>query len=180
MALNQSVHQDSLVQTKTSRVYHKAICSFSPRLIRKFCSSIRVNTSGCWLWTKCKNSHGYGEFFPGGRTGFYAHRVAYTWFIGEIPQRKLVCHLCDVKSCCNPHHLFIGTQTDNMRDAVKKGLMHKGESSGQSKLNLKQVTEIRTKYRPYEYGYKKLGKEYSVTWSNIRAIIKGHTWHHVY
>jgi HNH endonuclease len=63
-------------------------------------------------------STGYGMF-----EGHLAHRVAYTIENGLIPRGKFICHHCDTPLCVRPDHLFIGTNMDNMRDAIKKGRM---------------------------------------------------------
>ena len=129
MVSNKSICKDNYITKTASSIRHKTICSLTPHLVRRFLSKVSKDKNSCWIWKGCKNSSGYGEFFVGRRSLFYTHRVAYTWFIGRIPDGKLVCHLCDVKLCCNPEHLFIGTQVDNMQDAIKKGIMHRGERS---------------------------------------------------
>ena len=55
----------------------------------------------------------------GGKTEF-AHRMAYRLYVGE-PGDLFVCHHCDTPLCVNPDHLFLGTATDNIRDAMRKG-----------------------------------------------------------
>ena len=53
-------------------------------------------------------------------------RYAYEIWVGPIPDGKSVLHRCDNPACCNPAHLFIGTQLDNMRDMIAKGRGPKG------------------------------------------------------
>lgn len=76
--------------------------------------------SFCWEWTAGKSSHGYGTvWLRGGSVG--AHRVAYLLHYGAIPNNLFVCHVCDNPPCCNPTHLFVGTNGDNIRDKCEKG-----------------------------------------------------------
>ena len=49
-----------------------------------------------------------------------AHRWSYNFFIGPIPKGKVVMHLCDNRKCCNPRHLSIGTQKENLLDMRTK------------------------------------------------------------
>lgn len=49
-------------------------------------------------------------------------RVIANIFLGLNFKSKLfVLHRCDDPRCVNPGHLFLGTQLDNVRDAIKKG-----------------------------------------------------------
>ena len=77
-------------------------------------------SDGCWLWTGAISIYGYARFLHGGKNRF-AHRVAYTLFVGPIPDGMSVCHKCDTPRCINPDHLFLGTLADNMMDCVSKG-----------------------------------------------------------
>lgn len=78
-------------------------------------------TTPCWEWTKCRNNWNYGvTSFGKGRT-LGTHKLAWILTNGEVPEGYLVLHKCDNPPCCNPEHLFIGTQSDNVRDAITKG-----------------------------------------------------------
>jgi hypothetical protein len=78
----------------------------------------------CWPWAAAK-ADGYGRFKIEGRL-YSAHRIAYTLARGVIPpgtgyHGTIVMHACDNPACCNPLHLKLGTNRDNVRDMVAKG-----------------------------------------------------------
>ena len=76
--------------------------------------------TGCWLWTGQRKRHGYGVIKIGG-IETKTHRAMWEVVNGPIPDGLCVLHRCDVPPCCNPEHLFLGTQGDNVRDCCKKG-----------------------------------------------------------
>jgi hypothetical protein len=92
-------------------------------------SKIKVDDNGCWLWTGFKGNSGYGNFEinnnkKDGRVTMKVHRLSYEIFKGPIPEGMLVCHTCDVRECCNPEHLWLGTQQQNIADMMAKGRHH--------------------------------------------------------
>lgn len=76
--------------------------------------------NGCREFTGCLNRWGYGKISFNGRP-IGAHRMAWILTNGPIPDGASVCHRCDNPPCCNPEHLFLGTQDDNMADMNTKG-----------------------------------------------------------
>lgn len=81
---------------------------------------IPVPEAGCWLWTAAVDTYGYGRIgFGDGLIS--AHRVSWALYRGEIPNGLCVLHACDVPSCVNPDHLFLGTHSDNSKDCFNKG-----------------------------------------------------------
>lgn len=89
---------------------------------KKLDENIVVLLDGCWYWTGAKNN-GYGIVsFWNPKRDYRASRVsAHIYLDFDLESNLVVCHKCDNPSCCNPDHLFIGTQKDNIQDAIKKG-----------------------------------------------------------
>ena len=83
----------------------------------------RLDCSGgidaCWEFHGARLREGYGQLkFRG--DDLHAHRVAYELANGSIPEGLHVLHHCDNPPCCNPRHLYAGTNADNVADRVAR------------------------------------------------------------
>lgn len=130
----------------------------------------------CWEWIADTDSQGYGYAYLFQRT-YLAHRVAYWVYYKQQPGELFVCHTCDYPSCCNTHHLFLGTQQDNLSDAAVKGRMSRGEQHGRARLTEQQVLEIRSRW-PQET-QTSLSSEYGIDQTTISLIVNRQKWKHI-
>lgn len=64
---------------------------------------VRPDLGPCWIWTASTVS-GYGHVFADGKF-VRAHRLAYEWLIGSIPDGLILDHLCETRPCVRPSHL---------------------------------------------------------------------------
>lgn len=145
--------------------------------------------TGCWNWTLSKSGNRYGAaWFEGKKLA--AHRASYEIFVGPIPKGLNACHKCDNSICINPHHIFIGTQKENIDDCRKKGRFGldiyykngghlgrrngvgpwlKGEDHGQAKLTNAQALEILS-LLSNKVKQKVIAKEFGVDQSTVSDI----------
>lgn len=130
----------------------------------------------CWIWQGYILPNGYGQLHVRGEKA-YAHRAMYEAFNGPIPPGLLVRHSCDVRACCNPKHLLLGTNLDNYNDAKERGRISEGDRHA-SKLTAAKVFEIRAEYEPgvWGKGIKALAKKYGVSRTMIQAILSDKVW----
>lgn len=105
------------------------------RGLYKFCGSfVEADTphpilgTPCWLWLDNLDSGGYGAWYRGslrggipGKLRCTAHKAAFLYLVGEIPEGWDVDHLCRVHRCVNPDHLEAVTRKENIRRGAGRG-----------------------------------------------------------
>lgn len=137
----------------------------------------------CWPFNGARHVFGYGSLWDtdlGRPDG--AHRIAWKIEHGPIPDGIEVLHHCDNAACCNPKHLFLGTQEDNLRDMTEKGRRSlkraRGEKSAWSKLTAEQVRAIRH-LANQGLSHRLIASEFCVDKSTIGRVVRRQTWQHV-
>lgn len=79
----------------------------------------------CWEYKGEKDRKGYGVKYiynDGKKFHARAHKiVAESYFGKPIPAKWVILHKCDNPPCVRPDHLSVGSQKDNVKDAIKKG-----------------------------------------------------------
>ena len=99
---------------------------YNERWIARVRAKCIVSEKGCWVWQGNLQTKGYGGTAYRG-SNVAAHRQMYKLVKGvELATEQFVCHTCDVRACCNPDHLFLGSAKDNNRDCGNKGRHHNG------------------------------------------------------
>lgn len=139
----------------------------------------KIDKSGgpdaCWPWMAGKTEYGYGVLSLLGKKAL-AHRVSMWVCGGEFNLKLFVCHHCDNPPCCNPHHLFLGTNKDNTDDRDRKGRVKSGEACGSSKLTKDQVEAIRQEYTGGGMTQLSLAKKYGVGATTIHGVVNCLRW----
>ena len=91
--------------------------------LKRYAEKIDFRPDGCWFWKgSLSGQMGYGNLWnPSTKKMQRAHRAAYEAMFGPIPDGMCACHTCDNPRCMNPHHIFLGTQKENIADMFAKG-----------------------------------------------------------
>lgn len=132
----------------------------------------------CWEWKLYKNKYGYGMTKIDGET-VRSHRVVYQIaHPDENIKNKVIRHICDNTSCCNPSHLKSGTQAENIQDMVDRN-RNRGASgliNGKCKLTEEEVIEIRDLFKNKFLYISELSEQFNITKTSVRRIIEGVSW----
>jgi hypothetical protein len=146
----------------------------------------KKNKDECWHWLGQVTKSGYGRVrFNGGR--FYAHRVIY-WLTNpneiELAAPKIdrdtkgfLLHKCDNPICCNPSHLFVGSQLDNIRDRDSKNRHadFSGDKNPNSKFTKDEVEKMKQENKNGKTA-KFLAQEQGVSYSCMQRLLRGVTY----
>lgn len=138
----------------------------------RFWDNTQAKESGCLEPTTAHGSPNGYKMTKRGGCSIMSHRYAYTLAIGPIPEGLYACHKCDNRACCNPEHIFIGTQSDNLIDSLRKGRRP-------TKLQDHDVVAIRKEYAAGRITLKALGEKYFVGETIIHNIVHRIKWAHV-
>jgi len=134
----------------------------------------------CWNWEKGVTAGGYGQMAYHNKK-YSAHRLAWTLHHGkDIPDGKVIRHTCDNPRCVNPHHLLIGTQSDNVKDMIERGRLvvrsrPKGEENPNSivkEIHVKDIYEMNGSHI-------EIATKFNYPVGAIRSIRSGRTWRYI-
>jgi hypothetical protein len=154
--------------------------NLTPAQAARFWAKVqRRGPTDCWPWVGTKNHHGYGRPYDP-RTGrlIRAHRVIWELTFGPIPDGRVVLHTCDNPPCCNPAHLRLGTQLDNIADRNRKRRTARGERASHARLTADQVRAIRWRHT-FGITMRALAAEYGVSSHQIYLIVHRKSWAHL-
>jgi hypothetical protein len=106
----------------------------------------RPELGPCWVWTAGLN-HGYGQFIiMRGKRGapVRAHRMAWAFVRGEIPDDLDLDHLCRNRPCVNPAHLEPVTNEVN----IERGMWSPAVNSRKTYCDYDHEFTPENTYRP--------------------------------
>lgn len=163
--------------------------------LAQFCSDYcrfwdKVNIGGleqCWEWTRTRLPHGHGVFNTvsnGKQFTQAAHRWVWNFVFGKIPKQLQVLHKCAGGGnawCCNPIHLYLGTQLQNIKDRDDNGrqVARIGVDHGNAVINDDIVRAVRKEREVNGTYFKELDKMFGLSSSHSFLIVKRKIWKHV-
>jgi hypothetical protein len=135
--------------------------------------TFEITKNGCFEVTShAPDRDGYHLFHRDGDQQ-RIHRYIYEECFGVIAPGLVVIHKCDNPHCINPEHLTIGTQGENVYDAVRKGRNAKGYNVGLKGLTEEEVRKIK---KSLGQSNTELAKRYGVAHQTISKIRNGVSW----
>ncbi len=148
----------------------------------RFWANVDIRTPNeCWPWKLGCFARGYGQcnFFkldmdssPCLRQLVYTHRIAWVLTFGEIPTTVKVLHKCDNPPCCNPGHLFTGSQKDNVDDMMEKGRHGHGTTGPPPKFSPDLIEAAIAEYTLTKRPLDHVARDCGISETHLRRLVK--------
>lgn len=142
-------------------------------------ATIPVPWSGCWIWLLGCSDTGKPLMRWQGKTST-VYRVILAAKLGRALERcEFVCHRCDQPLCCNPDHLFLGSNADNVADMCRKGRLV--QVANVRRLTLDAARDMREtsaqrKALGLTSGTRQLAQLHKCSEQHVRKILNGSRW----
>jgi len=132
----------------------------------------------CWIWTgRLFQASGYGSFTVD-HAPVSAHRFIYVAEHGPLPPEVFVLHEppCTLKHCIR--HLYAGTHTQNMHDAV---LMHRHKAGEDTNMAVTTTAEVLAMRADHASGMTiaAIARKYGRSQDIAGRAIRRRTWKHI-
>lgn len=149
------------------------------KLESKLTAGSERDGNGCLIWCGYTRPDGYAYITVATKKKRGVHQIAWMLANGPIPEGMCICHTCDVRTCVEPSHLFLGTKGDNNRDMIAKGRNRAapGERNGAAKLTDADVLRIRA--IGHGVSSKVLASTFGVSRTAIQRARNGQRWRHL-
>ena len=85
----------------------------------------------CWFWVTKSQINGYGYMSIKCIKTLSTHISIKIARNEDVPNKMQVLHSCDTPQCVNPGHLRVGTNKENVHDAVAKGRVQLSDFTNQ-------------------------------------------------
>ena len=131
---------------------------------------------GCWIWRGSTKKGGYGQISVAGYQ-LTTHRVAFELWVARTPEGLSVMHTCNNPRCCNPAHLCVGTNKQNVQYSGACG--RRAKLNNAAKLRPCDAAEIKWLALNTDKTQDAIGKLYAVDARTVSDIKKGGTWAHI-
>ena len=150
------------------------------RVLKHIQTRCSRSSSGCLLWSGAVTC-GYPVVSIKTSQGWRAIRVsrfllALADKLDISDETQEACHSCDTPNCLEFEHLFPGTGSQNMQDALKKGRIKVpklfGEKHPRSRFTSVQVSEIRVSKLPQRELANKFGVSKYAIWSIQKGLTR--------
>lgn len=145
---------------------------------------LKADPSECVIWPYAKDKFGYGiitsqQWLEPTKTRMTrASRMACVAMHGPQPDGKPhAAHTCGngSRGCCNPHHVYWASVSDNQRDRVLHGTSNRGSRQGRSRLSEEDVRSIKARLKEGS-GPTEISRIYGVHQTTITCIKTGKIW----
>ena len=148
-------------------------------IVDRIMARVEVNAeTGCWVWQGGCNGDGYGQITDDSGTTQKVHRVMYEHSVASIQHGMKICHSCDNPPCCNPAHLFQGTDAENREDARQKGRLPHGERAPTAVISDSVAIEVIERLMRRE-SHRSIARLLGIKPSVVHDIHAGRTWRHL-